>query len=163
MIKKVACKIQEDLPREDKRSKAPPGEPLRWVVHGGPGTGKSHVIKDELFDQVLHWQQGLDYQVMALQAVMAELLNGDTIHHACGIPIRKTAADGDVVIQTNRDVAEKCLYWKWLLIDEFGMVGADLLAEIDTKLGEVVVDVNQNKRNEDGIKRPFGGLNVPRM
>ena len=22
-----------------------PGEPLRWLVHGGPGTGKSHVIK----------------------------------------------------------------------------------------------------------------------
>ena len=21
------------------------GEPLRWVLHGGPGTGKSHVIK----------------------------------------------------------------------------------------------------------------------
>ena len=22
-----------------------PGVPLRWLVHGGPGTGKSHVIK----------------------------------------------------------------------------------------------------------------------
>ena len=22
-----------------------PGEPLRWLLHGGPGTGKSHVIK----------------------------------------------------------------------------------------------------------------------
>ena len=21
-----------------------PGEPLRWLVHGGPGTGKAHVI-----------------------------------------------------------------------------------------------------------------------
>jgi len=59
--------------------------------HGGPGTGKSHVIKDvikgELFDQVLHWQQGLDYQDVALQAVMAELLNGGALHHSCGIPI----------------------------------------------------------------------------
>ena len=59
----------------------------------GPGTGKSHVvkdvIKDELFDQILHWQQGLDYQVVALQAVMANLLKGDTIHHACGIPLKK--------------------------------------------------------------------------
>ena len=55
--------------------------------------GKSHVvktvIKDELFDQILHWRQGLDYQVVALQAVMADLLDGDTLHHACGIPVRK--------------------------------------------------------------------------
>ena len=28
---------------------------------------------------------GLDYQMAALQAVMAPLLGGDTIHHACGI------------------------------------------------------------------------------
>ena len=42
---------------------------------------------------------GMDFQVVALQAVMAELLQGDTIHHACGIPVRKKGAEGDVVIQ----------------------------------------------------------------
>ena len=84
------------------------------MVHGGPGTGKSHVVKrvvkEELFDQILHWQQGLDYQVIALQAVMADLLNGDTIHYACGIPVHKKDASGDVVIQTQKAVAEQSLY-----------------------------------------------------
>ena len=100
-VAKEAQRVCEELPN---RLGAPPSisQPLRWVVHGGPGTGKSHVVRDviknELFDQVLHWQQGLDYQVMALQAVMADLLTGDTIHHACGIPVRRKGGDGDVVI-----------------------------------------------------------------
>ena len=33
-------------------------EPLRWVLHGGPGTGKSHTLKflrQDLFENVLGW------------------------------------------------------------------------------------------------------------
>ena len=66
------------------------GEPLRWCVHGGPGTGKSHIIKilkEELFEKVLHWNMGAEFQIVAFQAVMADLLGGDTIHHALNIGI----------------------------------------------------------------------------
>ena len=66
------------------------GEPLRWSMHGGPGTGKTHVItmlKDELFQNVLGWNIGVEFQIVALQVVMADLLHGDTIHHALAIPI----------------------------------------------------------------------------
>jgi len=163
-IAKVARKVIAELP--NRKGLVPPvSDPLRWVVHGGPGTGKTHVvrdvIKDELFEQVLCWQQGLDFQAIALQAVMADLLKGDTIHHACGIPVRKKGADGDdVVIQSQKAVAEKSLYWKWLLIDEFGMVSASLLAEVDMKLRDVVVDVSTRKRSKSGHAHPFGGLNV---
>ncbi len=162
-VAKVAAQVIEELPNRAGAYSAPSG-PLRWVVHGGPGTGKSHVVKDivkeELFEQILYWQQGLDFQVIALQAVMADLLQGDTIHHACGIPVRKKGADGEVVIQTQKAVAEQTLYWRWLLIDEFGMVGSSLLAEVDMKLRDVVVDVNPYKRSGSGHAHPFGGLNV---
>ena len=45
-------------------------------MHGGPGVGKSHVLKllRELFEEVLGWNMGLEYQMAALQAVMADLL-----------------------------------------------------------------------------------------
>ena len=65
-------------------------EPLRWSMHGGPGTGKTHVIKiikEELFETVLKWNIGVKFQIVALQAVMADLLAGDTIHHAFNISV----------------------------------------------------------------------------
>ena len=66
---------------------APVTDPLLWLLHGGPGTGKSEVIKwiKELFQDVCGWQMGLEFQMVALQAVMAQELGGDTLHHACGI------------------------------------------------------------------------------
>ena len=90
-VEKVAKRVMQEL-RHAANGQVDFGEPLRWLVHGGPGTGKSHVIKQvkELFTDVLKWNTGVEYQVVALQAVMADQLGGDTIHHACGIPIRKT-------------------------------------------------------------------------
>ena len=73
-------------------------DPLLWLVHGGPGTGKSEVLKlvKMLFFEVCGWQISLDYQVVALQAVMAQLLDGDTIHHACGIHPFGASSDAKV-------------------------------------------------------------------
>ena len=87
-LRKVALRVMDEL-RHAADGKLDFGEPLRWLIHGGPGTGKSHVIKQvkELFTEVLHWDMGVEYQVVALQAVMADLLGGDTIHHACGIAV----------------------------------------------------------------------------
>ena len=73
----------------------------------------------------------------ALQAVMAALLGGDTIHHALGIPCfgRKKAG---VETQNNMDVAKRVLQWRWLIIDEISMVSAKLLATVDMKLRGVI-------------------------
>ncbi|MCV6602059.1 MAG: hypothetical protein OIF54_10965, partial [Cohaesibacter sp.] len=46
-------------------------DPLRWVLHGGPGTGKSYtlnLIRKGLFEETLGWQQGVEYQVVTFQA-----------------------------------------------------------------------------------------------
>lgn len=61
-------------------------DPLRWVLHGGPGTGKSYalnLIRKGLFEEALGWQQGVEYQVVTFQAVMAEALAGGM--HALGL------------------------------------------------------------------------------
>jgi primosomal protein N' len=77
------CDELDEVANEQRRS-----EPLMWLLHGLPGTGKSEVLMmlKELFEEVCGWQMGLEYQMVALQAVMAQLLGGDTIHHAMGIP-----------------------------------------------------------------------------
>ena len=93
-----------------RRSRAR-GEPLFWCVHGGPGTGKSKVLLllKELFAKC-GWQMGLDYQMAALQAVMAEQLGGDTLHHACGIQWHQQTADNDSCFsQRQSKVAERVL------------------------------------------------------
>ena len=53
-------------------------EPLLWLMHGGPGVGKSEVLKalKQLFTDVLHWTPGHEFQMAALQALMAEQLGG---------------------------------------------------------------------------------------
>ena len=83
----VAKRVVQEL-RAQEDLAAPVGEPLRWCFHGGPGTGKSHAIKlvKELFTEALGWSLGVEFHIVALQAVMADQLGGDTIHHACGIP-----------------------------------------------------------------------------
>ena len=55
-------------------------EPMRWSIHGDPGSGKTHVLKiltTGLFCEVLQWTIGTEFQVITLQAVI-QLLAGDT-------------------------------------------------------------------------------------
>ena len=85
MLRVVCQRMCDELAEgadEHRRS-----DPLMWLLHGLPGTGKSEVLMmvKELFQEVCGWQMGFEYQMVALQAVMAQLLGGDTIHHASGM------------------------------------------------------------------------------
>ena len=97
---------------------------MLWVMHGGPGVGKSEVLKliRQLFEEVCGFSVGLDYQMAALQAVMAEQLGGDTLHHCCGINRKTSQADSNTKIQS--EVAKSILQWRWLIIDEISMVSS---------------------------------------
>ena len=99
------------------------GEPLLWCLHGLPGTGKTFVLKllKELFEEVLGWEMGMEYQMAALQAVTAAELEGDTIHHALGInPFAKdkSANSSETERQKQQDVSKRVMQWRWLIIDE---------------------------------------------
>ena len=135
--------------------------PLRWVVHGGPGTGKTHVIKSmsALFIEMFGWKQGVEFQHVALQAVMADQLDGDTIHHALGIqPFEKDGpgSSGANLTETARGLR----HLRWLIIDEISMVSAAFLASIDMQLRSIMTNVHKTKKDGDNRSRPFGGLNV---
>ena len=152
----VATRVKEQIPNPCS------GEPLRWLLHGGPGTGKSHVIKlvQELFHEVLEWKPGVQYQAAALQAVTADLINGDTLHHACGIPVFSKKKEKTEAAQSHIDTAKRALQWRWLIIDEISMVSAKLLATIDMKLRATIRELGTTKLAGDKTSRPFGGLNV---
>ena len=162
MVEMVAGRLMKELDAEGSEE-VDAGEPLRWLLHGGPGTGKSHVIKiikERLFEGLLKWDMGIQFQIVALQAVMADLLGGDTIHHACGITaLKKRSQCHSDDVQKHIDVAKRVLQWRWLIVDEISMVGAKLLAQVDMKLREVIRDIGTQKLAR-GRTRPFGGLNV---
>ena len=137
-------------------------EPLIWCLHGGPGTGKSFVIKllRRLFTQVLGWEMGVEFQMAALQAVMAEQIGGDTLHHALGIMPSGPQGPAAKESQRQTDVAKRVQQWRWLFIDEISMVSPQLLAEVDQKLRDVVSKIGSMKAQQTGIDLAFGGLNV---
>ena len=62
-------------------------DPLMHLMHGRPGVGKSHVLKEirKFFEQIMKWTIGVEFNIVALQAVMATALGGETLHHVAGI------------------------------------------------------------------------------
>ena len=111
VCRKVALQVREELAAEGTASV----EPLRWAVHGGPGTGKSHVlnlIRKELFEETLGWKQGDEFQVVTLQAVMANDLDGDTIHHALGLNWQGVS-DERISGHKLLELSQKALRWRW--------------------------------------------------
>ena len=141
------------------------GEPLRWLVHGGPGTGKTHVIKiikEELFAKVLGWNIGMEYNIIALQAVMADLLGGDTIHHALNIGIFGKQWKKNKGSQETRatETMKSMLMLRWLIIDEISMVSARLLADIDYQLRHFYRHNSEFAHNQKKVLRPFAGVNI---
>ncbi|CAJ1402349.1 unnamed protein product [Effrenium voratum] len=132
-------------------------EPLAWLLHGPPGTGKSHVLKflRELFEEQLGYAQGIDFEVAAFQAVNAADIRGRTLHNAC-VGVDAAALDRAV----GQEAAKRMSYWRWLVVDEVSMVNARLLAQVEQRLRAVVPSASQWKRNAAGDSRAFAGVNV---
>ena len=85
-LKLVVDRIMVELGLiRDAQSLRQTSDPLVWLLHGPPGTGKSHVLGfvRELFD-MMGYTYGLDYEVAASQAVNAADLKGKTMHKAFG-------------------------------------------------------------------------------
>ena len=154
--------INRFLPVSSVDENHPEEEPLLWLVHGGPGVGKSFVINKmrTLFEDVCGWTSGWDFQIGALQAVMADQIGGDTLHHALALnPFQNDDVDMQMANKTI-DVARRVAQWRWLVIDEVSMLNAALVAEIDMRLRNLVSAVRGTKKDKRGQIRSFGGINV---
>ena len=139
------------------------GEPFRWSLLGGPGIGKFHVVrilKDRLFKIILHWDLGFEFQIVALQTVMADLLGVVTIHHACGTLVFKRTQNHQIEEQRHIDIAKRVLQWRWLIIGEVSMVSATPLAAVALTLREIIRGIGTLKSCHNSAARSFGGLTI---
>ncbi len=132
-------------------------DPLVWLMHGGPGTGKTHVLPflRELFG-MLDYLQGIEYEVAAFQAVNAADVAGKTLHSACGLSVGSYSLDREA----SRETAKRMSCWRWLIIDEISMVNARLLAQVEQRMRAVMPAANPWKLDSHGQARPFAGVNV---
>ena len=163
-IERVARRVVEEMQTGEAQGGARSGLPdaMRWVLHGGPGTGKTHAVKllrKELFEDILGWSQGLQFQFAALQAVTAEMVDGDTLHHAFGLSWGQNAADTTPVTKGLQQ-AQRMLQLRWLIIDEISMVSVELLAKLEQACRRVIRNGSPFKRDAANVDKPFGGLNV---
>ena len=132
-------------------------EPLRWLLHGPPGTGKSHVLTFLRGLLGMAGQEyGLHYEIVAFQAVNAADLQGKTIHKAFGFSARGVASDGAATENALKTMA----FWRWLIMDEISLTNAKLLASAEQRLRTAIPDASPWKKNAQGEVCPFGGINV---
>ena len=64
-------------------------EPLRGMIHGLPGTGKSRVINwiRRIFMEARDWTHGVQFLCVAFQNKVAYAMGGTTLHSAGDLPI----------------------------------------------------------------------------
>lgn len=131
-------------------------DPLVWLLHGPPGTGKSHVLGfvRALFD-LMGYTYALDYEVAAFQAVNAADLQGKTMHKAFGWKAKGGTPDEGA----KREAQRRMAHWRWLILDEISLVDAKLLGQAEKELREVV-PVSNPWKSKNGQARPFAGINV---
>ena len=60
------------------------------------------------------------------------------------------------------DLARQAVQWRWLLLDEISMVSAEMLARLEARCRQLVLDISATKygKRTPTSVAPFGGLNV---
>ena len=86
-----------------------------------------------LFEE-LGWRQMQQYQFAAFQAVVADQIGGDTLHHTCSISFGSSSKSIQAKIKQAQDLSKM----RWLIVDEISQVGAELLSQCDTNIRSAV-------------------------
>ena len=145
-------------------------EPLRMMIQGLPGAGKSQVMHwiRAFFAEVLRWTPGNEYVCIASMNSRAALIGGSTIHSFGHIPISKKAQDAKKVSQWSKPdmnpMFVSCQNLRWVLVDETSSASAEILGSLDANLRSAIRKENTYARRRRGDTatepRPFGGLNM---
>jgi hypothetical protein len=126
--------------------------PLRMLVHGEGGTGKSKVIQTvtEGFKT-----RGAQYMLIkaAYTGVAASLIDGKTTHAIGGISLF-----GDEAQLTAEGKAKLQQFWKhkcYLILDEYSMLAKDFFSLLSRNVG-----IGKEGSKDVAHSQSFGGINV---
>ena len=136
-------------------------EPLRGLVHGEPGTGKSLVIKwiRRFFEEALGWEHGVQFICVAFQNRMAASIKGSTLHSAADLP--RPGEDRNRKLEhsevDNLYIQNSSL--RWVLVDEVSMIADSLLGDFESQFSAAATKTQFSTRS-DKTQRIFGGYNI---
>ncbi|THG97985.1 hypothetical protein EW026_g4135 [Hermanssonia centrifuga] len=126
--------------------------PLRMVLYGEGGTGKSKVIQTvtEAFAQ-----RGVRYMLAktAYTGVAASLIDGKTINTLMSIPVKANGAAMSDRVKTRIQAAWK--HKRYLIVDEFSMIPKSLLQAMEKH-----VSIGKAGSSSYREEYTFGGVNV---
>ena len=109
-----------------------------------------------LMEEGLGWEHGVQFVCLAFQNAMAAAINGYTVHHWSGIPVK--AIDGATGDKHKQSI--KCQALQVIIIDEVSMISAELLGALEYIVSASIRHYGTYKKRSDGKKRVFGGVNV---
>ena len=143
-------------------------EPLRHMIQGLPGAGKSELIKwiCRAFDEVFGFQHGVHYVCLASQNTMASLINGFTNHSWGGVPVTKKQFDQWQNTNWNTPqvsaLFDKNQHMRWILMDEGSTTSAEVFGIIETNVTRSTRATGTWKLRHGSKReeRPFGGCNL---
>ena len=134
------------LEQQQRTTNQTGAEPLLDLVHGFPGTGKSATIAwmRELMEEGLGWEHGVQFVCLAFQNAMAAQINGFTIHHWSGIPVRMQEEGGT---GDRHKQSIKCQALRVIIIDEISMISAELLGALEAVVKTCLLYISPSPRD----------------
>ena len=131
-----------DIVLNHRNSKSRKKKQLLMILLGTAGTGKSYVIK------ALKDALGDELEITAPTGMAAFNVNGVTIHSLLGLPIQGVNSTS-LSVGKKKSYQKKLTKMKYLIIDEFSMIGLKTLYNINNRLKDI-----------KSKKTAFGGINV---
>ena len=167
VIKRVIDRCLQEL--EDESGDAEwRSEPLRCLLHGIPGAGKSEVLcwLRLFFENVCGWRHGVEFVYLASQNSMAAVIDGCTFHSYLGIPFMKQ----DGVVANRKDprggehgISNFFLRYerlRWIFVDECSTIGCEILAAGEDQTRRHIRESHTWAMRSKYEQRCFGGVNV---
>ena len=146
----VGCK------REDPRE-----EPMRGLIHGLPGTGKSRVIQwiIRMFTEAMAYEHGREFVCVAFQNKVAHAMNGCTLHNAGEVKVGQQSYESRLESRDIDSLYTKNQNLRWVLFDEVFMIPDDLLGIFAKHFQDAAPDAKHNRyfQRSDGTYRWLGG------
>ena len=134
-------------------------EPLRGLIHGLPGTGKSRVLNwlRRLLVEGMQWEHGTEFVFVAFQNKVAHAMGGVTLHSCAELTVGAGKASRTLQHTDVDTLFTRNQHLRWIIMDEVFMIPDDLLGNFAGKFQEAVRGTRFKKRKDKSL-RPFGGI-----